>query len=102
MIKKRPFTLISSQHQAPRLSIDLCRIWNESYRQHYKPTDTFAVCGLNDVQNTTLDRFKAVLQAWHLDVMSANENNTFRVCKLLRPPKLAWFKSSGSPISMYI
>ena len=35
--------------------------------------------------------------------MSANENNTFRVCKLLRPPKLAWFEASGDPpTSTYI
>ena len=44
-----------------------------------------------------------MLQAWHYDVMSANENNTFRVCKLLRPPKLAWFEASGDPpTSTYI
>ena len=61
------------------------------------------VCGLNDVQNTTPDRFKAVLKAWHFDVMTANDNNTFRVCKLLRPPKLAWFEASGDPpTSTYI
>ena len=29
--------------------------------------------------------------------MSANGENTFRVCKLLRPPMLAWFESSGDP-----
>ena len=69
----------------------------------HKPKDTFVVCGLNDVQNTTPDRFKAVLQALHYDVMSANENNTFRVCKLLRPPKLAWCEASGDPpTSTYI
>ena len=40
---------------------------------------------------------------WESDVKELNRLNTFRICKLLRPPMFAWFKNNGEvPNANYV
>ena len=56
------------------------------------------------MKNTPPNRFLSVLQGWHYDdVMGSNKENTFRVYRLLRPPKLACFEGNGEfPTTEYV
>lgn len=89
-----PFHLDIESQPGAR-TVDLWRIWNQSYGLRHEASDTVAVCGLNDVPFLTPNRFRTVLDGWLHDVKAANPDNTFRICKLLRPPKYAWFQ--GTP-----
>ena len=68
------------------------KVYNNSFPQH-----VVVVGGLNDVANTSMANIQATLKRWSINVRSLNNANTFRVCKLLKPPMLAWLPGNGPP-----
>lgn len=77
--------------------IQLFNAWRHTYRLHTNPTDIVVVAGLNDVADLTSDQFMGVVEAWNYEVREVNRDSSFRICKLLRPPSLAWFPGDGEP-----
>ena len=77
--------------------------WKQAYSKEVKPMDLIVVSGLNDVRYSSTAIFMNDVKNWECDVMSQNSENSFRICKLLRPPMFAWFKSNGEyPTPRYV
>ena len=75
---------------------DLYQAWKACYFDK-QPQHVVIVAGLNNVERTSLEVFENTLNKWNFDVLNLNPDNTFRVCKLLKPPKLAWLPGNGNP-----
>ena len=75
---------------------DLYQAWRSCYNDD-KPQHVVLVAGLNDVVNISLADFEASLNKWNFELLNLNSENTFRVCKMLKPPKLAWLPGNGKP-----
>ena len=74
---------------------DLYRAWTATYKQQTNPVDIIVVGGLNDVKTTPVEDMTATLNRWYFELMDNNSSSTIRVCKLMRPPSLAWFAGNG-------
>lgn len=77
--------------------VDLFNAWRHTYRMQETPTDIVVVAGLNDVTNLTTENYMGVVKAWNYEVKEVNRDSSFRVCKLMRPPSLAWFPGNKEP-----
>ena len=75
--------------------IDLFNAWRHTYRLQEAPVDVVVVAGLNDVPNLTTEQYMGVVRAWDYEVRLVNPSSSFRICKVLRPPSLAWFPGNG-------
>ena len=81
---------------------DLYNNWRAAYTGRPVPTDIIIITGLNDVPHWTETQFLNILKAWHYDVLSDNPSSTLRVCRLLRPPRLACFEANGPEPEGYV
>lgn len=89
-----PFHLDIESICGARLT-DMIRAWRRTYGRAEVACDTIVLAGLNDVPYCTADSFASGLMAWKHDVIEAHPWNTLRVCRLPRPPRLAWFSGDG-------
>ena len=74
---------------------DLYNDWTVAYKNHPKPTDVVVVATANDVPSTSPEMYESILTQWTFEVWNQNNNNTFRICKMLCPPAKAWFPRDG-------
>ena len=77
-------------------TFDLWQAWRRTYGLDSGPTDFIISLGLNDVEIKTPTAFMNPLHAWNVEDISNNPTSTFRLCRLMRPPKLAWFERNGA------
>lgn len=76
---------------------ELYRAWKAAYNNAF-PQHVILVGGLNDVERTPISSIKSCLVNWSIELKELNDKNSFRVCKLLKPPKLVWLPGNvGSP-----
>ena len=74
---------------------DLYQAWTATYRLEPGPVDLIIVAGLNDVRTTSVQDFTNTLNHWYFTLKDNNDSSTMRICKLMRPPSLAWFPANG-------
>ena len=84
-------------------TLDLWQAWRGTYGLDSGPTDFIISLGLNDVERKTLAAFMNPFHAWNDEVISNNPTRTFRLCRLMRPPKMPRFERNGAyPTTGYV
>ena len=74
---------------------DLHKDWQATYSNRTKPMDVIIIATANDSPYTTTEQYEKILTDWTFQVWNCNSENSFRVCKMLRPPAKAWFQRNG-------
>ena len=81
---------------------DLYQDWVATYGSMKTPMDVIVVATANDVPNTSPKDYENILNNWTFKVWNSNPSNTFRICKMLRPPAKVWLPRNGPLPPNYI
>lgn len=81
--------------------VDLFNDWTATYANLTIPMDVIVIATANDSPNTSPTEYENLLTKWTFKVWDCNKSNTFRICKMLRPPAKVWFPRNGALPSNY-